>query len=228
MGFICHPLVANQQYAAACHPNEEASPEHYLYAAYQMWLAATERRFQQLKVNEEKLNRLFIDLYGLQDELAPEVEDKDVTVRRADLGRDIRSLISYAVGCMFGRYSLDVDGLAYAAANGTKAGTRLTFRTVTISFPFATMTTLMMTTLDAFVKCGNCLRQGKRWKKTSSSSQMRSAAKGTPREVIRSYFLNDFYADHLKSYQKRPIYWLFDSGKKNGFKALIYMQPLPE
>ena len=105
--FICHPLVANQQYAAACHPNEEASPEHYLYAAYQMWLAATERRFQQLKVNEEKLNRLFIDLYGLQDELAPEVEDKDVTVRRADLGRDIRSLISYAVGCMFGRYSLD-------------------------------------------------------------------------------------------------------------------------
>ena len=80
----------------------------------QMWLAATERRFQQLKVNEEKLNRLFIDLYGLQDELAPEVEDKDVTVRRADLGRDIRSLISYAVGCMFGRYSLDVDGLAYA------------------------------------------------------------------------------------------------------------------
>ncbi|MGN1119770.1 MAG: BREX-1 system adenine-specific DNA-methyltransferase PglX, partial [Oscillospiraceae bacterium] len=81
---------------------------------YMLWQGECNRRFNQLKENEEELNRIFIDIYGLQDELTPEVEDKDVTVRRADLTRDIKSLISYAVGCMFGRYSLDVEGLAYA------------------------------------------------------------------------------------------------------------------
>ena len=78
------------------------------------WQEECEQRFQQLKANEEELNRIFIDIYGLQDELTPEVEDKDVTVRRADLTREIKSLLSYAVGCLFGRYSLDVDGLVYA------------------------------------------------------------------------------------------------------------------
>ena len=82
--------------------------------AFDQWQNECEDRFNQMKDNEEELNRIFIDIYGLQDELTPEVEDKDVTVRKADLGRDIRSFISYAVGCMFGRYSLDVDGLAYA------------------------------------------------------------------------------------------------------------------
>ena len=82
--------------------------------AFDQWQAECDDRFNQLKVNEEELNRIFIDIYGLQDELTPEVEDKDITVREADLGRDIRSFISYAVGCMFGRYSLDVDGLVYA------------------------------------------------------------------------------------------------------------------
>ena len=86
--------------------------------AFDQWQNECEDRFNQMKDNEEELNRIFIDIYGLQDELTPEVEDKDVTVRKADLGRDIRSFISYAVGCMFGRYSLDVDGLAYAGANG--------------------------------------------------------------------------------------------------------------
>lgn len=81
---------------------------------YAEWKEKCERRFQLMKKNEENLNRIFIEVYGLQDELTPEVEDKDVTVRRADLTREIKSLISYAVGCMFGRYSLDVDGLVYA------------------------------------------------------------------------------------------------------------------
>ena len=75
--------------------------------AFDQWQTECDDRFNQLKSNEEELNRIFIDIYGLQDELTPEVEDKDVTVRKADLGRDIRSFISYAVGCMFGRYSLD-------------------------------------------------------------------------------------------------------------------------
>ena len=82
--------------------------------AFEQWQTECNDRFNQLKANEEELNRIFIDIYGLQEELTPEVEDKDVTVRKADLGRDIRSFVSYAVGCMFGRYSLDVDGLAYA------------------------------------------------------------------------------------------------------------------
>ena len=86
--------------------------------AFTQWQMECNDRFNQLKANEEDLNRIFIDIYGLQDELTPEVEDKDVTVRKADLGRDIRSFISYAVGCMFGRYSLDVDGIAYAGEIG--------------------------------------------------------------------------------------------------------------
>lgn len=257
--FICHPLVANQQYAAACHPNEEASPEHYLYAAYQMWLAATERRFQQLKVNEEKLNRLFIDLYGLQDELTPEVEDKDVTVRRADLGRDIRSLISYAVGCMFGRYSLDRPGLVFAGYSKIEQTTKTLdgddpelekfakqnadgsvsygsyYHEVNQdnykSFPIDTDNIIPICDDDYFDD--DITGRFVKWVETVYGKETLEenlkfiadalGGKGTPREVIRSYFLNDFYADHLKTYQKRPIYWLFDSGKKNGFKALIYM-----
>ena len=84
---------------------------------YDRWAQECETRFNTLKANEEELNRIFIDIYGLQDELTPDVEDKDVTVRKADLERDIKSLISYAVGCMFGRYSLDVPGLAYAGGD---------------------------------------------------------------------------------------------------------------
>lgn len=79
---------------------------------FKEWEAECNTRFAQLKANEEELNRIFINIYGLQDELTPEVEDKDVTVRKADLQRDIKSLLSYAVGCMFGRYSLDVECLA--------------------------------------------------------------------------------------------------------------------
>lgn len=221
--FICHPLVANQQYAAACHPNEEASPEHYLYAAYQMWLAATERRFQQLKVNEEKLNRLFIDLYGLQDELAPEVEDKDVTVRRADLGRDIRSLISYAVGCMFGRYSLDVDGLAYAGGEWDESRYKTIIPDSDNIIPICDDDYFDDDITGRFVKWVETVYGKETLEENLKFIADALGGKGTPREVIRSYFLNDFYADHLKTYQKRPIYWLFDSGKKNGFKALIYM-----
>ena len=211
--FICHPLVANQQYAAACHPNEEASPEHYLYAAYQMWLAATERRFQQL----------FIDLYGLQDELAPEVEDKDVTVRRADLGRDIRSLISYAVGCMFGRYSLDVDGLAYAGGEWDESRYKTIIPDSDNIIPICDDDYFDDDITGRFVKWVETVYGKETLEENLKFIADALGGKGTPREVIRSYFLNDFYADHLKSYQKRPIYWLFDSGKKNGFKALIYM-----
>lgn len=188
-----------------------------------MWLAATERRFQQLKVNEEKLNRLFIDLYGLQDELAPEVEDKDVTVRRADLGRDIRSLISYAVGCMFGRYSLDVDGLAYAGGEWDESRYKTIIPDSDNIIPICDDEYFDDDITGRFVKWVETVYGKDTLEENLKFIADALGGKGTPREVIRSYFLNDFYADHLKTYQKRPIYWLFDSGKKNGFKALIYM-----
>lgn len=192
--------------------------------AYTQWERECNDRFNTLKANEEELNRIFIDVYGLQDELTPEVEDKDITVRKADLQRDIKNLISYAVGCMFGRYSLDVPGLAFAG--GYWDASKYT------SFP-ADKDNIIPICNDGdyfeddvvgrFVKFIEVV-----YGKESLDENLKFIAdalgsKGQPKDVIRNYFLNDFYADHCKIYQKRPIYWQFDSGKKNGFKCLIYM-----
>jgi type II restriction/modification system DNA methylase subunit YeeA len=190
---------------------------------FDKWQQECEARFNQLKTNEEKLNRIFIDIYGLQDELTPEVEDKDVTVRCADLGRDIRSLISYAVGCMFGRYSLDADGLAYAGGewDASKYSTYIPDKDNII--PICDDDYFDDDITGRFVKWVETVYGSETLEENLKFIADALGGKGTPREVIRSYFINDFYADHLKIYQKRPIYWLFDSGKKNGFKALIYM-----
>ena len=328
---------------------------------YKEWSIECDERFAQLKANEEELNRIFIEIYGLQDELTPEVADKDVTVRRADLQREIKSLISYAIGCIFGRYSLDVEGLCYAGGEFSDqwsvvsgqyfkrecveyyVGKELSRafgmaevdgscerdislsedvaeRGVIFTFgsneeggsvnPFQyrrgtskklyegicklsldskrltcgvgnTAYDLCSPEILAAISSGNGNELVNRgwtdaqridWKaihcslttghlavdsdgilpicddeyfeddivnkfinfvevvygKDTLEENLKFIAaalggKGTAREVIRSYFLNDFYADHVKIYQKRPIYWLFDSGKKNGFKALIYM-----
>lgn len=234
-----------------------------------LWKGECEERFQQLKSNEEELNRIFIDIYGLQDELTPEVEDKDVTVRRADLGRDIRSLISYAVGCMFGRYSLNKPGLAYAGGKWEDVFG-------TLQEPWETGTGDIITTntgepIEFRVKNGTIKHNGQEIKldyrpdddnclpitdedyglkddvvnrfvdfirtvygEAALETNLDFIAhalgnKGdTSRDVIRNYFLNDFFKDHCQTYSvtgsgKRPIYWLFDSGKANGFKALVYM-----
>ena len=190
---------------------------------YEKWEQECEDRFAQLKANEEELNRIFIDIYGLQDELTPEVEDKDVTVRKADLGRDIRSLISYAVGCMFGRYSLDAPGLAYAggAWDASKYTTIIPDKDNII--PICDDDYFDDDITGRFVEFVRKVYGDDTLEENLKFIADALGGKGTPREVIRSYFINDFYADHLKVYQKRPIYWLFDSGKKNGFKALIYM-----
>mgnify|MGYP006067123577 FL=1 len=191
--------------------------------AFEQWQAECNDRFNQLKANEEELNRIFIDIYGLQDELTPEVEDKDVTVRKADLGRDIRSFISYAVGCMFGRYSLDVNGLAYAGGEWD-AGKYASFA--------ADKDNIIPICDDEYFE-DDIVGRFEEFVKTVYGEEFLDenlkfiadalGGKGQPKDVIRNYFLNDFYKDHCKIYQKRPIYWLFDSGKKNGFKALIYM-----
>ena len=190
---------------------------------YEKWKAECEQRFLQLKANEDELNRIFIDIYDLQDELTPEVEDKDVTVRRADLGRDIRSFISYAVGCMFGRYSLDVDGLAYAGGEWDESRYKTIVPDSDNIIPICDDDYFDDDITGRFVKWVETVYGSETLEENLKFVADALGGKGTPREVIRSYFLNDFYADHLKTYQKRPIYWLFDSGKKNGFKALCYM-----
>jgi len=286
---------------------------------FKAWETECNDRFNTLKANEEELNRIFIEIYGLQDELTPGVEDKDVTVRKADLGREIRSFISYAVGCMFGRYSLDVEGLVYAggewppsmrnaelemrnddnsvrneklevrnegaenAAHTSMRNAELEMRnegnetpipnsTLHIpnssfdipnsSFQIPNSSQTPNSTLhipnssfgipnspyktiipdadnilpitddeyfedDILGKFVDFVRKVYGAETCEANLKFIADALGmrgnSPREVIRGYFLNGFYKDHVKIYQKRPIYWLFDSGKENGFKALIYM-----
>lgn len=333
--------------------------EHY----YKEWEKECNDRFNTLKHNEEELNRIFIDIYGLQDELTPEVEDKDVTVRKADLQREIKSLVSYAVGCMFGRYSLDREGLAYAGGDFSEQWAAVSgqlFKREVVEYYVGKELSRVDSMAEIYgfggdslqpcetaaengdvcivgsvekgsgfdpfkyrrgtakklyqgirelsvnskrIKCGSgntaydlcspeildaisngngneLVSRGWKdaelidWKAIHSTlttdhfspdkdncipitddnyfgeddivkkfADFIKAVYGeetleenlnfiaealgnrgnTSREVIRNYFLNDFYKEHLKTYQKRPIYWLFDSGKQNGFKALVYM-----
>lgn len=190
---------------------------------YLLWQGECTERFTTLKENEEELNRLFIDIYGLNNELTPEVVEKDVTVRKADLGRDIRSFISYAVGCMFGRYSLNVDGITYAGGEWDESK-YIAFKADRDNvLPICDDEYFEDDIVGKFVKFVEAVYGKDTLEENLKFIADALGGSGSPRDVIRSYFLNDFYADHLKIYQKRPIYWQFDSGKKNGFKCLIYM-----
>lgn len=209
---------------------------------YAAWKAECEQRFLQLKANEEELNRIFIDIYGLQDELTPEVADKDVTVHRVFDSKDdvpesmkgssyvrtlhdeIVSLVSYAVGCMFGRYSLDVEGLAYAGGEWD-AGKYTTFLPDDDNcIPVTDEEYFRDDIVGRFVEFVRVVYGEDTLEENLSFVANALGSKGnTSRGIIRNYFLNDFIADHIKTYQKRPIYWMFDSGKQNGFKALVYM-----
>lgn len=229
--FTKHPLVVtsgqllvNRDSSANTQLTTNHHPLTTISQAYQRWEEETNTRFAQLKANEEELNRIFIDIYGLQDELTPEVEDKDVTVRKADLQRDIKSLLSYAVGCMFGRYSLDVEGLAFAG--GTWDDSKY------VTFKPDEDNVIPITDEDYFED--DIIGRLIAWLKVVYGAEtleenLRFIADAlgtsgdTARQKIRNYFLKDFFKDHCKIYQKRPIYWLYDSGKQNGFKALIYM-----
>ncbi len=355
-------LLVNRDSSANTQLTTNHSSLTTISQAYNRWEAECNERFNTLKANEEELNRIFIDIYGLQDELTPEVEDKDVTVRKADLQRDIKSLLSYAVGCMFGRYSLDVEGLAYAGgefsdqwvvisdqcyrrevvekyvaqelqraygmaevnvADGrdlssseviAERGVIFTFGSDEKSSSFDSIKYRRGTSKKLYegicelsfnserIKCGignatydlcspeilNAITSGsgvelvqRGWQDADSidwqtihyklktnhygadednvipitdedyfeddiigrliawlkvvygaetlEENLRFIADAlgtsgdTARQKIRNYFLKDFFKDHCKIYQKRPIYWLYDSGKQNGFKALIYM-----
>lgn len=192
--------------------------------AFTKWQSECDNRFNRLKSNEEELNRIFINIYGLQGELKPEEEDKDVTVRKADIGRDIRSFVSYAVGCMMGRYSLDVEGLAYAGGDWDSSKFKTFIPDKDAIIPITDDEYFKDDIVGRFVDFVRTVYGTDTLKENLKFIADALDEKGaTPCEVIRNYFLNDFYKDHCKIYQKRPIYWLFDSGKKNGFKCLVYM-----
>ncbi len=270
--FTTHPLVSMSKGLWDATATAAAMDYFYGYLpeascpleiCYLLWQGQCNERFNKLKANEEELNRIFIDIYGLQDELTPEVEDKDVTVRKADLQRDIKSLLSYAVGCMFGRYSLDVPGLVLAGqpfeekfvhASNAVTGTGVLGAPGLLRAPGA----LYLRTEDGVKQCtfapdvdnvipitdeeyleDDIIARLCDWLKVVYGADTLEANldyiaqalgnKGTTsREVIRNYFVNDFFKDHCQTYSvtgsgKRPIYWLFDSGKQNGFKALVYL-----
>ncbi|WP_221091411.1 BREX-1 system adenine-specific DNA-methyltransferase PglX [Deinococcus aquaedulcis] len=210
--FRTHPLLR---------PSTATVPE-----AFSLWQAQAEAAFRELQRLEEDNNRYWIDAYGLQDELTPEVPDDQITIRRADLGRDVRSLLSYAVGCMMGRYSLDEPGLIHAGQPfDSSRHTR---------FP-ADRDGLLPATLDGYFedditsRFQEFLRVAFAPEKVAENMEWVAAALGgqkageSAEARIRRYFATEFMSDHIQTYKKRPIYWLFTSGKKRGFGALVYL-----
>lgn len=251
--------------------------QYKLSSIFNIWETECEENFNQLKSNEEELNRIFIDIYGVQDELTPEVEEKDITIRKADRMRDIKSLISYAVGCMFGRYSIDAEGLIYAGGEFSdkwKVDSEQCKVKTYIDIPENDLGTIREYNSD---ENDNLIDEEYEVKEQAQRKEVWVDASFAPdkdniipitedeyfeddivsrfiefirtvygeenleenldyiadsigrktsesaRQAIRRYFIKDFYKDHLKIYQKRPIYWMFDSGKNDGFKCLIYM-----
>ena len=245
--FKKHPLLTHKQDADT------------IEEAFNNWSNFAENQFNQLKANEEDINRIFIEIYGLQDELTSYVDDKDVTITRIyDSKEDIpesmkgnnyvltredviKSFISYAVGCMFGRYSLDEEGLIYAGGDfddkfrlrdgqweiKTKEGWKKSRVNIVEHnvIPIADGDYFEDGILERFVDFVNVSFGEDTLEENLDyiAETLGRKANETSRQAIRRYFLKDFYKDHVKTYKKRPIYWLFDSGRQDGFKALIYM-----
>lgn len=212
--FKIHPLVKN-------HVNT-------ISEAHSLWSKECDDRFDQLKTNEEELNKIFINIYGLQSELTPEVEDKDVTVRKAELVRDVKSFISYAVGCMFGRYSLDTEGLAYAGGEWDNNKYKTFIPDADDIIPICDEDYFEDDIVSGFIEFVRSVYGDDTLEENLQFISDALGGNGNPRDVLRNYFLKDFFKDHCNTYQvtgsgKRPIYWQFDSGKKNGFKALVYI-----
>ena len=241
--FEYHPLLKysyNSDYAMIDR-NTGNHIQTSLEWSYEMWQEGANTRFKKLKRNEEELNRIFIDIYGLQEELTPDVADKDVTVHYICDTKDdipetlkdskyvltkqdvIKSFISYAVGCMFGRYSLDTPGLAFAGGEWNSDNYKSFIPYKNNIIPICDDEYFSNDITNRFVEFIKTVYGEATLDENLKFIADALGGKGSPKEVINNYFLSGFYADHLKTYQKRPIYWLFDSGKKNGFKCLIYM-----
>lgn len=198
---------------------------------FEAWQKEAQARFDQLKSNEEELNKIFIELYGLQEELDYHVDDKEVSVALANKERDIKSLISYAVGCMFGRYSLDEEGLVFAGGNFDMSRY--------IKFKPDKDNILLITDeeyyqddesdiMTKFIEFVSVVYGKETLEENLEYISDVLPGSGTSRSKIRKYFVSKFYADHMKTYKKRPIYWQFDSGKANGMKALVYLHRYDE
>jgi len=215
------------------------------------------QRFNQLRANEEELNRIFIDIYGLQGELTPDVAEKDVTVYRIidqpdaeqrkmayvlSMRDEIVSLLSYMVGCMLGRYSPYVDGLLYAGgewsydavcARIAQGAGACDFYDPALGLFLPDRDGIVPVTDDDYLPDDIVTRTAEFVRKVYGADTLEEnlrfiadalGGKGdSPRQVIRNYYLHDFYTDHLKTYQKRPIYWQFDAGKQDSFKCLMYL-----
>lgn len=190
---------------------------------YEKWEQICERRFETLRSNEEELNQFFIQQYGLNNIISPEVKDKTITVRKADLQREIRSLLSYAVGCFMGRYSLDYEGIAYAGGVWDSSRYMHIIPVADAIIPigreedFENDILHLITDFLRIVYGEDTLGQNLEFIAAVLGGT------GTPQKIIRDYFLKEFYTDHCRIYRKCPIYWLFDAGKKNSFKALVYL-----
>lgn len=242
--FQTHPLLASSALDMA---GLITAKQPTLAERYEQFKAVCKDRFDILQENEEELNRIFIDIYGLKDELTPDVAPKDVTVHQIFDSKDdvpddlqgsnyvltkedvMKSLLSYAVGCLFGRYSLDTPGLAYAGGEWD-AGKYQTFIPDDDNVVPITDEEYFDDDLPSFI-CA-WLKKAFGRENFEANLEFLTDALGTrgttSREKLRNYFLKNFYKDHCKTYQKRPIYWLFDSGKENGFKALVYLHRYDE
>ncbi|WP_225744535.1 BREX-1 system adenine-specific DNA-methyltransferase PglX [Marinilactibacillus sp. Marseille-P9653] len=193
--------------------------------SFNNWNSIAEERFNQLKQNEEELNQIFIDIYGLQEELTPEVDDKDVTVRKADLERDVKSFLSYLIGIVFGRYSLDQEGLSYAGGDWNQ--------TKYVSYQ-PDMNNIIPITEEAYFQ-DDIVKKIEELLSVIYSEEtleenllfiaeaLSKRANESARERIRRYFQKEFFKDHKQIYKNRPIYWMFSSGKRGAFKGLIYL-----
>lgn len=215
--FKCHPIIQIKK--------SKKNPENSLVEDdFKEWSIIRNYDFRRLKENEIEINKLFIQLYDMESELSPIVDDSDITLRVSNLNRDVKSMISYAVGCMFGRYSLDFEGLSYAGGEWDSSK----FKQITPDKDNCIQLTdeeyFSDDIVGRFVEFIKIVYGSDTLEKNLEFIAKELDNNGnTPREAIRNYFIKDFYKDHIKTYQKRPIYWLYDSGKQDGFKALVYM-----
>ena len=190
---------------------------------YLKWKEQCNKRFELMKQNDEELNRLFISMYQLQEEMNPSVDEKTITINHAELSKDVKSFISYAVGCMFGRYSLDKEGLVFAGGEWNPANYKRFQPDKDAIIPISSDEYFEDDIVGRFVSFVECLYGSESLESNLKFIAQALGGKGSARDVIREYFLNGFYSDHLKIYQKKPIYWLFSSGTKHGFKCLVYI-----
>lgn len=215
-GFTKHPLVCGKSLVSD---------------AFQVWKDACEQRISRLANNESRLNEIYINAYGLSSELDPIVKEEEITVRKSELKRDIESLISYAVGCAMGRYSIDSDGVVYAGGQWDISQYRGDFKPCEYGVLPITENQFfeedLCTKVFEFIKIvygEETLTENLRF----IASALKPESYEAPKKIIREYLFNDFFDNHFQNYQHRPIYWQLDSGKAGGFRAIVYMHRFNE